>query len=105
MLDLRGQIPQAETLVPGSGKSVLAIGGERDVGNVVSVSKESTDWASGDGVVGASVLGERPNDEGLVCKSTHLALPNGYYRNIPREALMRMLGFSAVVVTWVTALE
>lgn len=59
-----GQIPQAEGLVPGAGKGVVAVAGKDYVGDEVRVAVETL---LGDSVL-ALVASQLPYDQGLVWK-------------------------------------
>lgn len=60
--DAGGEVPEAKLAVPGAGEGELAVGGEDDVLDEVGVAGEA---AAGDSV-GLLVLGELPEDDGLV---------------------------------------
>merc|ERR1719219_2153291 len=57
-------VPEAERLVPRGGDSELTARGNDNVGDEVVVALESADWEA----VGAGVLGQAPDDEGLVTR-------------------------------------
>lgn len=66
-----GQIPQAQSLVPGSRESVVTIGRQNDVTDEVRVTVQAFLW---DTVVGL-ITGQLPYDQCLVCnrkKSKHI---------------------------------
>lgn len=56
------EIPEAELTVPASGKSELAVGGEDNVLNKMGMAGKA---ATGD-AIGLVILGEVPEDDGLV---------------------------------------
>lgn len=60
-----GELPKAESLIPGGGESVSSIGGDNTVGDDVGVSLEGALWVS----VGGLIAGQVPDDEGLVAGS------------------------------------
>ena len=59
-----GQIPQAQSLVPGSGEGVVAVGREDDVADEVRVAVQTFLW---DTIVGL-VTGQFPYDQSLVAR-------------------------------------
>lgn len=61
-----GQIPQAQGLVPGTGQSVVTIGGQNDVTDEVRVTIQTL---LGETVVGVFVTGQLPDNQGLVTRS------------------------------------
>lgn len=69
------EVPEAELTVPGAGEGELSVGGEDDVLDKVGVSGEA---AAGD-TVGTVLLGESPDDDGLVARGgdDHVGVVNG----------------------------
>lgn len=59
------EIPETESLVPGSGEGEHAIGRDNDVRDEVAVSGEGTDGAADGGLVG-SVSVDVPDEDGVV---------------------------------------
>jgi len=59
------QIPEAQSLIPGAGQSVVAVGGEHHVADEVRVAVETL---LGITVVGVLIAGQFPHNQGLVCK-------------------------------------
>lgn len=59
-----GQVPQAQSLVPRAGKSVVSVRGEDDVADEVRVAVQAL---LRDAVVGL-VTGQFPHDQSLVCE-------------------------------------
>jgi len=57
-----GELPETESLIPGSGKGVSTVRGDNTVGDDVRVTVKGSLWVT----VGGLVAGQVPDDEGLV---------------------------------------
>lgn len=57
------QIPQAQSLIPGTGQSVVTIRGQDDVTDEVGVTIQTL---LGETVVGVFITGQLPDNQGLV---------------------------------------
>lgn len=59
------QIPQTQSLIPGTGQSVVTVGREHNVADEVRVSVQTL---LGVTVVGILIAGQLPDNQSLVCK-------------------------------------
>ena len=61
-IDIRGEVPQSQGAVPGSGQGKLSIGGDDNITHKVRVALQSTLG----GTIAGLVTGQLPHDDRLV---------------------------------------